>query len=89
MFDSWVLLLPYVMLVSLRVSVALAILPAPLGSVAPTQVRAALGVILAIALRLPRLEAGSLAVQEPGWLGAAALTEALSLIHIPEPTRPY
>ncbi|MEM9188008.1 MAG: flagellar biosynthetic protein FliR [Myxococcota bacterium] len=46
-------LIPVVALVSVRIGVAVAMLPAPFGSVAPTPVRAALTVMLAITLALP------------------------------------
>ena len=47
-------LLPMVLLVSIRVGVALTSLPAPFGDVAPPQVRAALGVLVALAISVSR-----------------------------------
>ncbi len=55
-------LLPLVLLVSIRVGVALASLPAPFGDVAPPQVRAALGVLVAFAISVSR--SGTIAVPE-------------------------
>lgn len=69
--------IPYVMLVSVRVGVALAALPAPFGSVAPTQVRALLGLFLAAAIAIPHAGAFDTVVLDPLWLAGAALGETL------------
>jgi flagellar biosynthetic protein FliR len=76
-FEGLVPLIPLVMLVSLRVGVALASLPAPLGNVAPMQVRAALGLALATVITLPRAGDADAIVLDPFWLAGAALSEAL------------
>ncbi|MBX7190564.1 MAG: flagellar biosynthetic protein FliR [Sandaracinaceae bacterium] len=76
-FEALLPIIPLVMLVSVRVGVALASLPAPLGSVAPMQIRAALGLLLAITLTLPRLEDAGAIELDPFWLTGAALGEAL------------
>lgn len=65
------------MLVSLRIGVALASLPAPLGSVAPPQVRAALGLFLAIAIALPHAREANDLFVDPIWLSGAAVGEVL------------
>jgi flagellar biosynthetic protein FliR len=70
-------LVPLVVLVSLRIGIALASLPAPLGSVAPTPVRAAFGLMLAIAITLPRASYAEAILLEPFWLAGAALSEVL------------
>ena len=49
-------LLPMVLLVSIRVAVALISFPAPFSEVAPPQVRAALGVLIALAVSVSRTE---------------------------------
>ncbi|MBN8616754.1 MAG: flagellar biosynthetic protein FliR [Deltaproteobacteria bacterium] len=76
-FEALVPLIPLVMLVSLRVGIALASLPAPLGSLAPMQVRAALGLLLALVITIPHAEAASSVVLDPFWMASAALSEAL------------
>ncbi len=48
-------LLPFLALVSLRVAVVLALLPAPFGELAPARIRAALSFVVALALTLPTL----------------------------------
>jgi len=47
--------LPLVILLSIRVGVMLAAMPAPFGSVAPARVRVALGLLIAVALSLPHV----------------------------------
>jgi flagellar biosynthetic protein FliR len=76
-FEALLPIVPLVVLVSIRIGVALASLPAPLGSVAPTQVRAALGLMLAITITLPRLSDAAEILLDPFWLAGAALSEAL------------
>lgn len=76
-FEALLPIVPLVVLVSLRIGVALASLPAPFGSVAPTQVRVALGLVLAVTITLPRLSDASAIVLDPFWLAGAALSEAL------------
>jgi len=75
--DDLVRLVPYVILVSVRVGVALASLPAPFGSGAPNQVRAALGLFLSIAIAIPHAREADAIVLDPFWLGGAAIGEAL------------
>jgi flagellar biosynthetic protein FliR len=72
-----VTLLPYIVLVSIRVGVALASLPAPLGSGAPTVVRAAIGFVLAAAMALATPGPAAHVVLDPFYLGVAALGEAV------------
>ncbi len=76
-FEALLPIIPLVMLVSVRVGVALASLPAPLGSGAPMQIRAALGLVLAITITLPRLDDAAAIELDPFWLAGAALGEAL------------
>ena len=76
-FAALIPILPFVLLVSIRIGVALASLPAPLGSVAPPQVRAALGLFLAIALSVPHAGDANDLFTDPFWLAGAALGEAL------------
>jgi flagellar biosynthetic protein FliR len=49
-------LLPMVLLVSIRVGIALIAFPAPFSEVAPPQVRAALGLLIALAISVSRTE---------------------------------
>jgi len=68
---------PLVFLVSIRVGLALAMLPAPFGGLSPTPVRAFLGVSIALAITLPHhgdLPAPSMNLLA---LGVTALGEAL------------
>ncbi len=69
--------IPFIVLVSLRVGVVFAALPAPFGSGAPVVVRAALSVLVSIALALPH---GSLVHElslEPAALLRAAVLEVM------------
>lgn len=54
--ESIVVLLPMMLLLSARVGAALAALPAPLGDVAPTRVRATLAFLVALIISLPHRE---------------------------------
>lgn len=76
-FDDFVRLIPYVLLVSVRVGAAIASLPAPFGSLAPNQVRVALGLFLSIALVLPHPEVADTIHLDPLWMAGAALGEGL------------
>ena len=68
---------PYVMLVSLRVGVLFALLPAPFGEVAPVRIRAVLGFLVAFAISLPSLgNAYGLSVDPPVLL-IGSLTELM------------
>lgn len=70
-------LVPLVILISARIGAALAAMPAPFGSVAPVQLRAALGVVIASVLTLsnPDLSAGL--TLEPAHLFRMAVPEVL------------
>lgn len=70
------LALPVILCVSIRIGVALATLPAPLGSVAPMPVRAALGLVVAALLVGARPELVGTVRLEPWTLGFAAIEEA-------------
>ena len=70
-------LLPLIVLMSIRIGVALASLPAPFGTGAPLQVRAGLGILIAAVLALPHPERASALVLDPFFLGFCALEEAL------------
>jgi len=60
---------PFVTLVSLRVGVVLALLPAPFGELAPGRIRAALSFVLAYVLAIPTLgNAFSLSLEPPALL---------------------
>lgn len=76
-FADLVQLVPYVLLVSVRVGVALASLPAPFGSVAPSQVRAVLSLFVAAVIAIPHAAEASTIMLDPFWLGGAAIGEAL------------
>lgn len=68
---------PFVALVSLRVAVVLALLPAPFGELAPTRIRAVLSFMIAYALSIPTLgSAYSLSV-DPPVLFVSALAELI------------
>lgn len=66
---------PFLSLVSLRVAIVLALMPAPFGDLAPTQVRAALSFLLAMALCIPHIDALPHVALEPGPLLVATVTE--------------
>ena len=74
-FAALAAVLPLVLVLSVRTGIALATLPAPLGANAPMPIRAALGVMLAIAIAGART-GGEILPLEPIALGAAALGEA-------------
>lgn len=68
---------PLIGLVSLRVAVVFALMPAPFGELAPVRVRAALSFMVAFVIALPTLgDASSLSV-EPAQLLLSALTELI------------
>ena len=69
--------LPLVALVSLRVAIMLALLPAPFGELAPARIRAALSFVLAFALTLPTLGDAHQISLEPAPLLISGLTELL------------
>lgn len=75
--DDLAHLVPYVVLVSIRVGIAFASLPAPLGSGAPGQVRAVLSVLVAAAIAIPHVEDARALPLDAIWLGVAGLGEAL------------
>lgn len=66
---------PYVALVSLRVAVVLALLPAPFGELSPSLIRAALSFILAFAIALPTLGNAMTLSTDPSHLLTDGLTE--------------
>lgn len=75
LFQELVSLVPLIVLLSLRVGVAIATLPAPFGSGAPTQVRAVLGVLIASVLALPNRRLADDLVLDPYFFAFAALGE--------------
>lgn len=56
---------PFLALVSLRVAVVLALLPAPFGELAPATIRGALSFILAFVITLPALHAAPTVAEDP------------------------
>jgi flagellar biosynthetic protein FliR len=68
-------IMPYVMLVSARVGIAMALLPAPFGELAPARVRAAVSFALAFAVALPTLGHAFTLSTEPMQLLINGLTE--------------
>lgn len=68
-------LAPFVALVSLRVALVLALMPAPFGDLAPVRIRAALSFLLALVLCIPHLSRAPLLSVEPGPLLVSAVTE--------------
>lgn len=70
-------LLPLIVLMSIRIGVAFAALPAPFGTGAPMAMRAALGVMIAAVLALPHPERADALVLDAFFLGFCALEEAL------------
>jgi len=66
---------PFIALVSLRVALVLALMPAPFGDLAPMRIRAALGFLLAMVLCLPHLSMAPKLGIDPGPLLVAAVTE--------------
>jgi len=75
--DELARLVPYIVLISVRVGIAFASLPPPVGSVAPAQVRAVLGVFVAAVIAIPHTAEAQAIVLDPFWLGGAAVGEAL------------
>jgi flagellar biosynthetic protein FliR len=70
-------LVPFVALVSLRVAVMLAMLPAPFGELAPARIRAALSFVIAFCLTLPTLGSAHDVPLEPGPLLVSSLAELM------------
>jgi len=70
-------LTPLVLLLSLRVAVALAAMPAPFGDLAPVRIRAALGVLIALALAVPNAELGGAVGLDTFSILRASVGEAL------------
>lgn len=68
-------MLPLVVLLSIRVGVMLAAMPAPLGSLAPVRVRAGLGFLIAISLALPHPAMAAELPTAPAALLALAVPE--------------
>ncbi|MDB4977373.1 MAG: hypothetical protein JWN48_5714 [Myxococcaceae bacterium] len=68
---------PFIALVSTRVAVALALLPAPFGEVAPGRIRAALSFVLAFAIALPTLGNAMSLPTDPPALLISGLSELL------------
>lgn len=66
-----------VLLVSLRVGIAMASLPAPFGALSPTRIRVALGVLIAFALSTPRTDLLSSVHLDIPWLLQAGFGEVL------------
>lgn len=76
-FEAALQFLPLLLLVSIRVGVVLAGLPAPFGSVAPVRIRAALGLLIAFALTAPYTEQLQAISLDPVSLARAGLGEIL------------
>lgn len=70
-------ILPFIALVSVRVAVALALMPAPFGELAPARIRAALSFVLAFSIALPMLGSALSLPTEPGPLLISSLSELL------------
>ncbi|HEY6877735.1 MAG TPA: flagellar biosynthetic protein FliR [Polyangiales bacterium] len=68
---------PFLALVSLRVAVVLAMLPAPFGDLSPVVIRGALSFVLAFVITLPALHAAPVVAIEPVVLFGYALSELL------------
>jgi flagellar biosynthesis protein FliR len=68
---------PFLALVSLRVAVVLAMLPAPFGELAPASIRAALSFVLAFVITLPALHAAPTIGIDPIALLGFGLSELL------------
>jgi flagellar biosynthesis protein FliR len=68
-------LAPFVALVSLRVALVLALMPAPFGDLTPMRIRAVLSFLLALVLCLPHIARAPLLAIAPGPLLVAAVTE--------------
>jgi flagellar biosynthesis protein FliR len=66
---------PFIVLVSLRVGIVLALLPAPFGELAPTRIRAALSFIIAFALSIPTLGNAYSLSTDPPVMFVSALSE--------------
>ncbi len=70
-------LIPLLFLVSLRVSVAFAAMPAPFGSLAPVRIRAALGIACSLALCMPHYHLASGVSTNAAALARAAVAEVM------------
>jgi flagellar biosynthesis protein FliR len=68
---------PFLALVSLRVAIVLALLPAPFGELAPSAIRAALSFIIAFVITLPALHAAPTIGVDPLALLGFGLSELL------------
>ena len=66
---------PLVALVSLRVAIVLALMPAPFGEVAPGRIRAALSFIIALVLTLPSFGHVAMPSTDPSDLLVSAVAE--------------
>ncbi|MEM9070798.1 MAG: flagellar biosynthetic protein FliR, partial [Myxococcota bacterium] len=77
LIDPLAAMLPLWVLLSLRVGVALAAMPAPFGDVAPVRSRVVLGLLVSVALTFPHPELANELVLDPYWLAKAALGEVL------------
>ena len=77
LFEAVLPLIPFVLLVSVRVGVMLASLPAPFGSGAPPQIRVALGLFITIALCTPHFADPPIIPLEPVTLAVAGLGELM------------
>ncbi|NOY91173.1 MAG: flagellar biosynthetic protein FliR [Deltaproteobacteria bacterium] len=75
--DAAFAFIPLVVLLSLRVGVMLAAMPAPFGSLAPVRVRVALGLLIAVALSLPHAAMANALPIEPLALMRLAIPEML------------
>lgn len=74
--DAAFAFVPLVVLLSIRVGVMLAAMPAPFGSVAPVRIRVALGLLIAVALSLPQAALAHELPLEPLALLRLAIPEA-------------
>jgi len=68
---------PFIALVSLRVAVAMSLMPAPFGELAPTRIRAALSFVIAFAITLPSLGQATTLSTDPMPLLLSSLSETL------------
>ena len=76
-FEALTGALPFIFLVSLRVGIVFASLPAPFGSVTPVRIRVVLTLFVSLALCAARQDGAPVIELEPVTLGRAALGELL------------
>ncbi|MCG8557260.1 MAG: flagellar biosynthetic protein FliR [Proteobacteria bacterium] len=77
LFGAVLQVLPLIGLIAARVGIAFAALPAPFGATAPMQIRALLGILVAVMVSLPHLDAAAAVDDRPFALLRSAFGELM------------